>query len=120
MYETRILVCGSRFWSDRDLIREKLAWFYEPEAHVVVVHGCAKGADTIAGEEAARLGFEVEEHPAVWSAYGRRAGIVRNEEMAALGATRLLAFWDGRSRGTRDMIERAKAHGIPVTIVYEE
>lgn len=83
----------------------------------VIVHGaCPRGADRIAHEEAERLEFVIEQHPAHWNQFGKRAGFIRNEEMAVAGAHRLLAFWDGKSRGTRDMINRAMEHGIPVEV----
>ena len=120
MNETRVLVCGSRGWTNRALINYKLSWFLEPDSHVVVVHGAARGADTIAAEEAEKLGFEVEEHPAEWHEHGRGAGVLRNEEMARSGADACLAFWDGKSKGTEDMIRRCRAHKIPVTIIYDD
>lgn len=85
----RIIVCGSRSWNDRKKIADKLCelvlkngWkFPDP----VIVHGAARGADRLAGEEAGKAGLLVEAHPADWNAYGKRAGFVRNEEMAATG-----------------------------------
>lgn len=75
------------------------------------------GVDRIAYQEAQKLGLLVEPHPAFWDAHpGRSAGFVRNEEMAALGADLCIAFWDGRSNGTYDMIQRATRHGIPTEI----
>jgi hypothetical protein len=41
---------------------------------------------------------------------------MRNEEMAALGADLCIAFWDGRSTGTKDMVDRAYDHGIEVEL----
>ncbi len=117
---TRVIVCGSRGWSDRATIADRLAAIVLNPAHdfpFVIVHGNARGADRLAAELATQAGFDVEPHPAAWEGLGKRAGYVRNEQMAALGADLCIAFWDGQSRGTRDMIDRAEAHGIPVEIV---
>jgi YspA, cpYpsA-related SLOG family len=113
----RVIVCGSRSWQDRVLIAERLAAL---PAHSTVVHGGAKGADEIAGKAAALFGHEVEPHFADWNMYGKRAGYRRNAEMAAGGADLCLAFWDGDSPGTRQMIGLCREQGIPVEIIQEE
>jgi hypothetical protein len=113
---TRIIVCGSRTWRDYEAIRRVLSDLLDTRGPFTLVHGaCPTGADSIARAWGVGL-VQLEAHPADWSA-GNSAGPARNEAMAELGADLLLAFWDGRSRGTRDMIRRAVAHGIPVRIV---
>ena len=82
-------------------------------------HGAARGADALAANAAWRMGLLTEAHAADWEQYGKRAGFVRNAEMAKLGADICLAFPIGESRGTRMMIDLAKKHGIE-TKVYEE
>jgi hypothetical protein len=114
---TRIIVCGSRKWLDRERIADRL---FDCPTDATIVHGNAKGADRIAHQEAQKLGLLVEPHPAEWERYGKRAGIIRNEEMAALGAELCIAFWDGSSVGTRHMMGAAAARGIPVETVPAE
>ena len=109
-------MCGSRRWSDRKAIIDRLADLPDPGS-VTIVHGNAQGADRIAHQEAQKLGLLVEPHPADWGGLGKRAGLVRNTLMAALGADLCIAFWDGRSTGTAHMIEQARSRGIPVEIV---
>lgn len=55
-------------------------------------------------------GYAVSEHPADWDRYGKSAGYIRNKEMAE-EADALMAFWDGKSRGTMHMINLAKEKG---------
>ena len=115
----RVIVCGSRHWQDREAIADRL---YDLSAdsdnlNCVVVHGGAAGADRIAAQEALKLGLLVEAHPARWEKHGKAAGPIRNREMGSLGAVLCIAFWDGRSQGTRDMIEVAGQNGIPVEII---
>jgi hypothetical protein len=113
----RVIVTGSRGWSDRYFIADVLA---DLPGDTVIVHGAAKGVDKVAAQEAQKLGLLIEEHPAEWERYGKSAGIIRNEKMACLGADLCIAFWDGRSRGTQDMMERAAAHGIPIECVHRD
>lgn len=113
----RILITGSRHWRDRDTIRRAIVdtidrWTADGGCgYVTVVHGGARGADTIAGEIARELRCVVEVHPADWQRYGRAAGPIRNAEMVALGADVCLAW----HRGCMRLAEQA---GIPVK-VYE-
>jgi hypothetical protein len=112
----RILITGSRYWRDRDAIRDALTQHthnHDPRA-VTVVHGAARGADTLAGEEAARLGFSVEVHPAKWAKHGRQAGPIRNTEMVNKGADVCLAFIHPYSRGTLHCMSLARDAGIDV------
>lgn len=110
----RIIVCGSRKWDDRARIADRL---FDCPVTATIVHGAAKGADRIAGQEAEKLGLLVEAHPADWDGKGKAAGVIRNAEMAALGADLCIAFWDGRSVGTLHMIEEARRSGIPVEVI---
>lgn len=112
----RVIICGSREWTDRDAIANRL---FDLPTDTVIVHGAARGADRIAGQEAQKLGLLVEEHPADWDYYGKRAGFVRNDRMAKLGADLCIAFWDGRSSGTAMMVDLAEKHGIPIELYCE-
>ncbi len=113
---TRIIVCGSRGWTDRERVADRL---FDVPTDATIVHGDTKGADRLAHQEAEKLGLLVEPHPADWDKHGKGAGPYRNTEMAKLGADLCIAFWDGRSRGTLDMIQRAVLFSIPVDVVME-
>jgi hypothetical protein len=122
MSPLRILVTGSRNWTDRVTIGNAvqkavldLPWDGISE-HVTVVHGGARGADTYADVVARIFGFHVEAHPADWERYGKRAGFVRNAEMVNLGADVCLAFPLGESRGTRRCMREAEKAGITVVV----
>src|SRR6267142_4007175 len=118
----RVLVCGDRYWLNSKVIEDQLRRFTgsKPDAHVI--HGCANGADTIGGNIAFRMGFEVHEFPAQWKVYGLAAGPIRNQRMLDEGRPDLvLAFHNdiANSKGTKDMIKRARKAGIPVEIITE-
>jgi hypothetical protein len=120
----RILITGSRDWTDVDTIRQALvdvwAEFHEPypDAEITLVHGGATGADTIAGAIATDFGWDVEVWPADWERFKRAAGPIRNNHMVSLGADVCLAFPLPTSRGTIHCMKAAERAGIPVR-VYE-
>lgn len=62
-----------------------------------------------------KKGYTVNYYPANWKLYGKRAGFLRNEQMAQ-NADALVAFWNGESRGTKNMIELAKRYGLKMRI----
>jgi hypothetical protein len=110
---TRVLVTGSRGWTDEARIRAAFAAVEErtPRPWILVV-GDARGADQLARKEAALRGWETEMWIADWDRYGRRAGFRRNAEMVERGADLALAFWDGQSRGTAHAMQLCRAKGI--------
>ncbi len=105
----RILVTGSRFWTQKDVIRQALA---AAPAGSTVVHGAARGADRLADAVAKELGFTPEPYPADWTGLKKRAGSVRNQKMVDLGADVCLAFPGPESKGTWDCVKKARAAGI--------
>ena len=121
----RILVTGSRNWTDKVTIAQAIreAWLVAGRPYgVTVVHGGARGADYIAGVYAKRLGFSVEVHAlddAAWNKYGKAAGPIRNKEMVDLGADVCLAFIKNESAGATHCAELAQKAGIPTHIWRE-
>lgn len=116
MAAPRIIVTGSREYQDRAFMRVVLTRIAralnttsEPP---VLVHGAARGADTLAAELWSEFGWPVEAHPAKWELLGPAAGHARNTDMAKLGADVCVAFPLGASPGTRDMMRVAREYGI--------
>lgn len=105
----RVIVCGGRTYQDADLVAKVVALL---PRDATVVHGGAPGLDALAAAECRAKGIRTEAHPAAWKEHGRRAGPLRNQRMADLGADLCIAFPGGR--GTSDMARRATAAGIPV------
>lgn len=81
-----------------------------------IVSGGARGVDRLGERWAKRQGISLRKFTADWAEYGKKAGILRNITMAEY-ADALIAFWDGRSRGTKHMISEAKRRGMPYWIV---
>lgn len=98
----RIIIAGSRDISDRVSVVKAIQ--SSPFVITTALVGKARGVDSIAESLSHVLGYEIEEHPADWTKYGKPAGMIRNREMA-LVADGLIAVWDGVSPGTRGMIQ---------------
>lgn len=112
----RVIIAGGRDFNDYQTLKatmDKLLCNITDE--VVVICGQARGADTLGEQYAKEKGFTIDYYPAQWKPYGKRAGYLRNEQMAQV-ADALVAFWDGESRGTKSMIELAKQYGLRVRI----
>lgn len=116
----KIIIAGGRDFNNYKLLKDNVD-FYLSEAikngdSIEIVSGKAKGADSLGEKYAKEKGYSIDEHPAKWNKLGKRAGYVRNEEMAKVSHA-LIAFWDGKSKGTKHMIELAKKYNLKVRVV---
>lgn len=114
----KIVVAGSRDFNDVELMRSELNQFVrdiETKA-IEVVSGGARGADTLGEQYAKHYKQSCTVFPADWEKYGKRAGYIRNADMAKY-ADACIVFWDGKSRGTANMIELAKRYKLILKVV---
>ena len=118
----KIIIAGSRSFNDYSTLCKVVNEFLCSMTAVVggrddveIVSGCAEGADKLGERYAKQRGFKVSLFPAKWDTYGKSAGYKRNIDMAQY-ADALVAFWDGKSKGTVHMIHRAKEYGLEVTV----
>jgi hypothetical protein len=119
MKEFKIIIAGSRGFNDYNLLSEKLNTLLKnkiKEYTIVVISGGARGADTLGEVWAAKNKHEFKRFPADWDKYGKKAGYIRNEQMANV-ADVLVAFWDGVSKGTSNMIDIMNKLNKPVRVV---
>ena len=114
------IVAGGRDFENYEYMLEKLDELFLKSSifksqKIKIISGMAKGADSLAIRYADEHKLTKILFPANWKAYPRIAGFLRNEDMLSI-ATHLIAFWDGKSSGTKDMIDIAQEKGIPVWI----
>jgi YspA, cpYpsA-related SLOG family len=109
----RILVCGGRGFKDCDLLNRTLDDAHTAGPISVLIHGLARGADSLAAEWAERNHVDVEGYRADWKKYGPGAGPIRNAEMLKKGHPKLVIAFKGGD-GTRNMVKQARAAGVPV------
>jgi len=114
----RTIVAGGRGFNDSGLLADELDHFeeYHSSSELIVVSGCAKGADKLGEVWAGSCDRKVVKFPADWEKHGKSAGFIRNREMANY-AEALVAFWDGKSKGTKSMIDIALRLGLVVKVV---
>lgn len=112
----RVLVCGGRDYDDLETVLQVLDRLHEQTSFSCVIHGAARGADTLAGLWATQNDVPVEAYPAAWSRYGRAAGMIRNEQMLREGKPDLVVAFPGGT-GTAAMVRIARRVGVRVEAV---
>lgn len=100
----KLIIAGSRDFDDYYLMEEYIRNMINIESITEVVSGTAKGADSLGEYWAQNHTKKVEKMPAWWEIYGKKAGYVRNVKMGEY-ADIAVVFWDGKSRGTKSMID---------------
>jgi predicted Rossmann fold nucleotide-binding protein DprA/Smf involved in DNA uptake len=105
-------VIGSRGFSDYDLLKQTLDACFISE----IVSGGAIGADQMAERYAEELKIPTLIFKPDYNKYGRGAPLVRNKEIVD-AAERVIAFWDGKSRGTAYTLKYARSKGKEVKVI---
>jgi len=114
----RVLVCGGRDYTDRKRLYQVLDQVHTKRGIALLIHGAARGADSLAGDWARERGIDVAPYPADWGAFERAAGPKRNQQMLDEGKPQgVVAFPTPKSVGTYDMIRRARKAGLGVMVV---
>lgn len=114
----KIAVVGSRTFQDYnrlELALDKLILMF-PGKEIVIVSGGATGADSLAEQYAAARAYKTEIFEADWATYGKSAGFKRNSQIVD-EADFLVAFWNGSSRGTNNVVNKATMAMKPVLVI---
>ncbi len=114
----KVVIAGSRDYNNYDEAKQYIDFCLSnirDENNIIIVSGCATGADTIGERYAKENGFIVEKYPADWQKYGKSAGPRRNKSMTKV-SDYIICFWDGKSRGTKSLIRYAKMYNKPIRI----
>jgi hypothetical protein len=107
-----IAIVGSRNFANLELVRKFVANMDEGDS---VVTGGARGVDTAAEATALDYSLTVQVIRPDWKRYGKAAGMIRNEQIVKV-CDEVVAFWDGKSRGTKDTIDKARKARKPIAI----
>ena len=114
----KVIIAGCQDFADYELLKEECDFYLQnqkPE-DIVIVSGHASGADALGEHYALERDLQLETYTADWKAHGRAAGPIRNAQMASV-AHALIAFWDGKSRESKNMIDTATKRGLQVAVV---
>lgn len=113
----KLIIAGGRDFSNAALMHNAMIDFMEANGTPsVVVCGMARGADALGRMWAYENWIPVKEFPADWDLHGKKAGPIRNQAMAEY-ADCAIVFWDGKSRGSADMIRRMREMKKDVVVV---
>lgn len=117
----KVIIAGGRDFDDAKKLEEYAFSKLHDADHktegkgIEIVSGGAKGADKIGEGFAKAYKYDLTIMHANWDLYGKKAGPIRNRKMA-MYADALIAFWDGKSKGTKNMIDTAKEFGLSVRV----
>lgn len=122
--EIRVIIAGSRDFNNYELLEKYLNKFVKehPNNKITIISGAARGTDQLGERYAREKCILLKRFPANWEQFGKRAGYIRNIQMldyidASICDSYVFAFWDGKSKGTKQMIDGAKKRNIPYQIV---
>lgn len=118
--ETRIIVCGSRDFSDHKLLNNTLNNIVAKYENVRIISGHARGADMFGECYAKNNNIPCTVMRAEWDKYGKQAGFIRNNQMIEFAKQAnpvVVAFWDGKSHGTKHSIEAARNQNIETYVI---
>ena len=130
----RVIIAGSRDFTDYEKLKRETDNILQKhvflkglfnDCKIEIVCGMARGADLLGKRYAEEKGYLVKCFPAKWDLYGKCAGYMRNEDMAQYASAKkgygaLIAFWDGKSKGTKHMVDLANEYGLKVFLPIEK
>lgn len=114
----RVVIAGCRNYSDYDEAKQYIEFCLtdlKNNYDIVIVSGGYKGADQLGERYAKENNLKIELHKARWDLYGKFAGPKRNREMAEV-SDYIICFWNGRSKGTKSMIDISKKLGKTLSV----
>jgi len=112
----KVIIAGGRDFKDYEYLSTCCDKYLSKQTEIEIVSGAANGADKLGERYAKEKGYPISSHQADWDRYKKSAGYIRNKEMAEY-ADALIAFWDGKSKGTKHMIDLARELGLKVRII---
>ena len=116
----RVIIAGSRGFDNYELLKKECDSLLKNFINIEIASGGAFGADKLGERYAKEKGFPLKIFPADWDNLGKKAGYLRNGEMAKYAKSNnglLIAFWDSVSKGTFHMINIAKKLNLCTIII---
>lgn len=115
----KLVICGSRDFNNYLYLKKRIDKVIKNwnKDETLIIEGGARGADRLGRLYAEKNGIQYKTYPADWDKLGKRAGYVRNIQMAET-ATHAVVFWDGKSPGTKQMIKILEEKSVR-TIVFK-
>lgn len=110
METVKIAIVGSRDITNYAMLEKILNSVIRDKSRVCIVSGGARGVDALAKRYAKMNGTKYKEFPANWDLYGKKAGAIRNSQIVEYSDA-VIAFWDGKSKGTKDTINKTVKAG---------
>lgn len=136
--QIRVIIAGGRDFDNYEMLEKACSYILSntKKEMITIISGTAKGADSLGEIFAEEYRIPVIRKPALWNnidrvpnneigvsskgvPYWKKAGIFRNEEMAKI-ATHAIIFWDGKSKGSQNMIDNCKKYKLKYKIVMYE
>jgi hypothetical protein len=112
----KIIIAGGREFNDYNLLVEVCDIMLHKLHNIEIVSGKARGADSLGERYAKEKGYPVKEFPADWDGLGKGAGHIRNRQMAQY-ANCLLLFWNGNSKGSKNMLKEAQKENLQIKVI---
>ena len=112
----KIIIAGTRTFTNYKKLCKVCDHLLQDQTNIEIVSGTCRGTDKLGEQYAKERGCKLTQFPADWNKYGKAAGPKRNQQMANY-ADVLIAFWDGKSRGTKNMIDLAKNADFKIWII---
>ena len=128
MQTIRIIIAGGRKFNDYEMLKRTMLKFIR-KLHdhidfnkIEIISGNANGTDKLGEKFAREYNYNLSVMPAQWDLHGRSAGYIRNKEMLVYAKevdhSVLIAFWDGRSKGTKNMIDISRKSLDSIEVVF--
>lgn len=115
-FKMKVIIAGCRDFNDYELLKAEVNILLLKNRVEEIVSGCATGADTLGERYANENNIRVKRFPANWGEHGKKAGYLRNKQMAEY-ATHCICFWDGKSKGTEMMINLAEEYNLKTVVI---
>ena len=113
----KTIIAGCRDFDDYGLLKKHMDEFIQKHQVTEIVSGGARGTDKLGEEYAIEKNIKYTVHEAKWVDNGKAAGPIRNKLMAGY-ADQLVAVWDGKSKGTYNMIQNMNKLQKPVYVIW--